>query len=175
MAGSNTPTRDKHKLLMSYNQSLLETLIADCNMLRSKNREMAQALVESAQAITDNNLKIHEMEESLKVLRDTQALTTGSDALKLEDLMASLKDSESDVQDAITDAIYNLDSSELEELIEVYLSLSGNEIETELSIRNRWKIEQFVRDYISTQVMEKLEMGIAHYFENLTPKANDTI
>jgi hypothetical protein len=53
--------------------------------------------------------------------------------------------------------------------------LSGNEIETELSIRNRWKIEQFVRDYISTQVMEKLEMGIAHYFENLTPKANDTI
>jgi hypothetical protein len=175
MVGSNTPTRDKHKLLMSYNQSLLETLIADCNMLRSKNREMAQALVESAQAITENNLKIHEMEESLKVLRDTQALTTGSDALKLEDLMASLQDSKGDIEEAITDAIYHIDSSDLDDFINVELSLSGNEIETELETSNRYAIERFVRNYISDQIMEKLEMGIAHYFEHLTPKADESI
>ena len=160
---------------MSYNKQLLETLIADCSMLRSKNREMAQALVESAQAITENNLKIHEMEESLKVLRDTQALTTGSDALKLEDLMASLQDSKGDIEEAITDAIYNIDSDDLDDIVEVELSLSYREIETELNTKNRYAIERFVRNYIADQIMEKLEMGIAHYFENLTPKADESI
>jgi hypothetical protein len=174
MVGSNTPTRDKHKLLMSYNQSLLETLIADCNMLRSKNREMAKALVESAQAITENNLKIHEIEDCLKVLQDAEP-STGSDALKLEDLMASLQDSKGDIEEAITDAIYNIDSSDLEDFINVELSLNGNEIGTELETSNRYAIERFVRNYISDQMMEKLEMGIAHYFEHLTPKADDSI
>lgn len=152
---------------MSYNQSLLETLIADCNMLRSKNRELAEAL-------TNNNLKIHEMEESLKVLKDTQALTT-SGSLKLEDLMAALEDSKGDIEEAVTDAIWNLDSDDLDDFVEVELSLNGNEISTELGISNRYAVERFVRNYISSQVMEKLEMGIAHYFENLTPKADDSI
>lgn len=145
---------------MSYNQSLLETLIADCNMLRSKNRELAEAL-------TNNNLKIHEMEESLKVLRDTQSLTDG---LKLDDLMDSLKNSEGDIEEAIVDAIWNLDSSDLDDFVQVELSLNGNEIDTELGISNRYAIERFVRGYITSQVMEKLEMGIAHYFEHLTRK-----
>jgi hypothetical protein len=152
---------------MSYNQSLLETLIADCNMLRSKNRELAEA-------ITNNNLKIHEMEETLKVLKDTQALT-GTGGLKLDDLMASLEDSKGDIEEAITDAFWNLDSSDLEDFVQVELSLNGNEINTELETTNRYGIERFVRNYISSQVMEKLEMGIAHYFENLTPKADDSI
>ncbi len=159
---------------MSYNKQLLETLIADCNMLRSKNREMAQALVESAQAITDSNLKIHEMEECLKVLRDAEP-STGTDALKLEDLMASLQDSKGDIEEAITDAIYNIDCSVLEDFINVELSLSGNEICTELDTSNRYAIERFVHNYISDQIMEKLEMGIAHYFEHLTPKADESI
>lgn len=136
-------------------------------MLRSKNRELAEAL-------TNNNLKIHEMEESLKVLKDTQALTT-SGSLKLEDLMAALEDSKGDIEEAVTDAIWNLDSDDLDDFVEVELSLNGNEIGTELGVSNRYAIERFVRNYISSQVMEKLEMGIAHYFENLTPKADDSI
>ncbi len=159
---------------MSYNKQLMETLVADCNLLRSKNREMAQALVESAQAITDQNLKIHEMEECLKVLRDAEP-PTGTDALKLEDLMASLQDSKGDIEEAITDAIYNIDSDDLDDIVEVELSLNGNEIWTELNTKNRYAIERFVRNYIADQIMEKLEMGIAHYFENLTPKADESI
>lgn len=143
-----------------YTKEQIGLLVAECNDLRQKQADLLGRI----------DLLNSRLQEMLN--QEERASAT---ALNLEDLMASLKDSESDVQDAIIDAIYHLDSSELEELIEVYLSLSGNEIETELSIRNRWKIEQFVRDYISTQVMEKLEMGIAHYFENLTPKANDTI
>jgi hypothetical protein len=173
MVGSNTPTHNKHISLMSYNKSLLETLIADCNMLRQQNRELAQALAESAQALTNTNLKIHEMEETLRVLRDTTPV--GTDTLNLEDLMASLKDSQGDIEEAITDAIFDLDSCDLEEFIQVDLSLNGNEIETELETANRYAIERFVRNYISSQVMEKLEIGIAHYFEHLTPKADDTI
>jgi hypothetical protein len=68
-----------------------------------------------------------------------------------------------------------LDSSDIEDFVQVELSLNGNEINTELEVTNRYAIERFVRNYISSQVMEKLEMGIAHYFENLTPKADDSI
>jgi hypothetical protein len=89
--------------------------------------------------------------------------------------MASLQDSKGDIEEAITDAIYHIDSSDLDDFINVELSLSGNEIETELETSNRYAIERFVRNYISDQIMEKLEMGIAHYFENLTPKADESI
>lgn len=167
MVGSNTLTRDKHKLLMSYNQSLLETLVADCNLLRSKNQE----LVNQINQITT---QLGNIEECLRVLQQTQTLT-GASGLKLDDLMDSLKDSEGDIEEAITNAIWNLDGCDLEEFIEVDLSLNGNEINTELGTSNRYAIERFVRNYITSQVMEKLEMGIAHYFETLTPKADDTI
>jgi hypothetical protein len=113
------------------------------------------------------------MEETLRVLRDTTPV--GTETLNLEDLMASLKDSQGDIEEAITEAIFHLDSCELDEFIQVHLSLNGNEIDTELETANRYAIERFVRNYISSQVMEKLEMGIAHYFENLKPKADDTI
>jgi len=89
--------------------------------------------------------------------------------------MASLQDSKGDIEEAITDAIYHIDSSDLDDFINVELSLSGNEIETELETSNRYAIERFVRNYISDQIMEKLEMGFAHYFENLTPKADESI
>jgi hypothetical protein len=89
--------------------------------------------------------------------------------------MASLQDSKGDIEEAITDAIYNIDSSDLEDFINVELSLNGNEIGTELETSNRYGIERFVRYNISDQIMEKLEMGIAHYFENLTPKADESI
>ena len=89
--------------------------------------------------------------------------------------MAALEDSKGDIEEAITDAFWNLDSSDLEDFVQVELSLNGNEIDTELEMTNRYGIERFVRNYISSQVMEKLEMGIAHYFENLTPKADDSI
>ncbi|MFY7937632.1 MAG: hypothetical protein ACOVOQ_09650, partial [Flavobacterium sp.] len=160
-----TPPRDKHKLLMSYNHNLLETLVADCNLLRSKNQD----LINQINTITT---QLSNIEECLKVLRDTQTLTGG---LKLDDLMAALQDSQGDIEEAITDAIYHLDSSDLEDFVQVELSLNGNEINTELEVTNRYAIERFVRNYISSQVMEKLEMGIAHYFENLTPKADDSI
>ena len=152
---------------MSYNQNLLETLVADCNLLRSKNQD----LINQINTITT---QLSNIEECLKVLRDTQALT-GTGGLKLDDLMAALQDSQGDIEEAITDAIYHLDSSDLEDFVQVELSLNGNEIDTELETTNRHSIERFVRNYISSQVMEKLEMGIAHYFENLTPKADDSI
>jgi hypothetical protein len=150
---------------MSYNHNLLETLVADCNLLRSKNQD----LINQINTITT---QLSNIEECLKVLRDTQTLTGG---LKLDDLMAALQDSQGDIEEAITDAIYHLDSSDLEDFVQVELSLNGNEINTELEVTNRYAIERFVRNYISSQVMEKLEMGIAHYFENLTPKADDSI
>jgi hypothetical protein len=152
---------------MSYNQNLLETLVADCNLLRSKNQD----LINQINTITT---QLSNIEECLKVLRDTQTLT-GTGGLKLDDLMAALQDSQGDIEEAITDAIYHLDSSDLEDFVQVELSLNGNEINTELEVTNRYAIERFVRNYISSQVMEKLEMGIAHYFENLTPKADDSI
>jgi uncharacterized protein YuzE len=108
------------------------------------------------------------------VLRDAEP-STGSDALKLEDLMASLQDSKGDIEEAITDAIYNMDSDDLDDIVEVDLSLNGNEIGTELNTKNRYAIERFVRNYIADQIMERLEMGIAHYFEHLTPKADESI
>lgn len=164
--GGRTPPRDKHKLLMSYNNQLLETLVADCNLLRSKNQELISQ-------INHIQIQLGNLEECLRVLRDTQTLT-GQGGLKLDDLMDSLKDSQGDIEEAITDAIWNLDSSDLDDFVEVELSLNGNEIDTELGISNRYAVERFVRNYISSQVMEKLEMGIAHYFETLTPKADDT-
>lgn len=167
MVGSNTPTRDKHKLLMSYNKQLMETLVADCNLLRSKNQELITQ-------INTISTQLSNIEECLKVLRDAEP-STGSDALKLEDLMASLQDSKGDIEEAITDAIYNIDSDDLDDIVEVELSLSYREIETELNTKNRYAIERFVRNYIADQIMEKLEMGIAHYFENLTPKADESI
>jgi hypothetical protein len=150
---------------MSYNHNLLETLVADCNLLRSKNQD----LINQINTITT---QLSNIEECLKVLRDTQTLTGG---LKLDDLMAALQDSQGDIEEAITDAIYHLDSSDLEDFVQVELSLNGNEINTELEVTNRYAIERFVRNYITSQVMEKLEMGIAHYFENLTPKADESI
>jgi transcription termination factor NusB len=167
MVGSNTPTRDKHKLLMSYNKQLMETLVADCDQLRRKNFELIYQ-------IEQQNNQLQSFEIALKALQDAEP-STGSDALKLEDLMASLQDSKGDIEEAITDAIYNIDSSDLEDFINVELSLNGNEIGTELETSNRYAIERFVRNYISDQMMEKLEMGIAHYFEHLTPKADDSI
>jgi hypothetical protein len=152
---------------MSYNQNLLETLVADCNLLRSKNQD----LINQINTITT---QLSNIEECLKVLRDTQTLT-GTGGLKLDDLMAALQDSQGDIEEAITDAIYHLDSSDLEDFVQVELSLNGNEINTELEVTNRYAIERFVRNYITSQVMEKLEMGIAHYFENLTPKADESI
>ena len=145
----------------------METLVADCNLLRSKNQELINQ-------ISTISTQLSNIEDCLRVLRDSEP-STGSDALKLEDLMASLQDSKGDIEEAITDAIYNIDSSDLDDFISVELSLSGNEIETELETSNRYAIERFVRNYISDQIMEKLEMGIAHYFEHLTPKSDDTI
>lgn len=145
----------------------METLVADCNLLRSKNQELITQ-------INTISTQLSNIEECLKVLRDSES-NTGSDALKLEDLMASLQDSKADIEEGIVDAIYNIDSDDLDDFISVELSLSGNEIETELETSNRYAIERFVRNYISDQIMEKLEMGIAHYFEHLTPKADDTI
>jgi hypothetical protein len=145
----------------------METLVADCNLLRSKNQELINQ-------ISTISTQLSNIEDCLRVLRDSEP-STGSDALKLEDLMASLQDSKGDIEEAIVDAIFNQDSSDLDEWIEVDVSLSYREIETELETKNRWAIERFVRNYIADQVMEKLEMGIAHYFENLTPKSDDSI
>jgi hypothetical protein len=152
---------------MSYNKQLMETLVADCNLLRSKNQELINQ-------ISTISTQLSNIEDCLKVLRDAEP-STGSDALKLEDLMASLQDSKGDIEEAITDAIYHIDSSDLDDFINVELSLNGNEIETELETSNRYAIERFVRNYILDQIMERLETGIAHYFEHLTPKADDTI
>jgi hypothetical protein len=145
----------------------METLVADCNLLRSKNQELINQ-------ISTISTQLSNIEDCLKVLRDAEP-STGSDALKLEDLMASLQDSKGDIEEAITDAIYNIDSDDLDDIVEVELSLSYREIETELNTKNRYAIERFVRNYIADQIMEKLEMGIAHYFENLTPKSDESI
>lgn len=143
----------------------METLVADCNLLRSKNQD----LINQINTITT---QLSNIEDCLKVLRDAEP---SRDPLNLENLMEALKDSQGDIEEAITDAFWNLDSSDLEDFVQVELSLNGNEIDTELETTNRYGIERFVRNYISSQVMEKLEMGIAHYFENLTPKADDSI
>jgi hypothetical protein len=142
-------------------------LVADCNLLRSKNQELITQ-------INTISTQLSNIEDCLKVLRDAEP-STGTDALKLEDLMASLQDSKGDIEEAITDAIYNIDYDDLRNIVEVELSLSYREIETELNTSNRYAIERFVHNYIVDQVMEKLEMGIAHYFEHLTPKADDSI
>ena len=143
-------------------------MVADCNLLRSKNTELIQQ-------VQQMNERIYQMELALQSWKEEPPKESTTGSLKLEDLMASLQDSQGDIEEAITDAIYHLDSSDLEDFVQVELSLSGNEINTELETTNRYAIERFVRNYISSQVMEKLEMGIAHYFENLTPKADDSI
>ena len=134
----------------------METLVADCNLLRSKNQD----LINQINTITT---QLSNIEDCLKVLRDAEP---SRDPLNLENLMAALQDSQGDIEEAVTDAIWNLDSDDLEDFVQVELSLNGNEINTELETTNRYGIERFVRNYISSQVMEKLEMGIAHYFEN---------
>lgn len=135
-------------------------MVADCNLLRRKNDELMSEIQEISN-------RLHQMEMALQSWKVTET-PTGS--LKLDDLMDSLKDSEGDIEEVITNAIWNLDDSDLENFIEVELSLNGNEINTELGTSNRYAIERFVRGYITSQVMEKLEMGIAHYFEHLTRK-----
>ena len=141
-----------------YTKQQIEALITECNDLRDKQADLLGR-------IDLLNSRLQQM------LSETPKTET----FDLEVLMASLKDSESDIEEAIVDAFYNLSYDELDDMIDVELSLSGNEIETELSTKNRHYIERFVNDYIISQVMDKLEVGIAHYLENLNPKANDTI
>ena len=143
-----------------YTKEQIGLLIAECNDLRQKQADLLGRL----------DLLNSRLQEMLN-----QENTASANALNLEDLMASLKDSEGDILETITDAIYNMDSDDLDDIVEVDLSLNGNEIYTELNTKNRYAIERFVNNYITTQVMEKLEIGIAHYFENLTPKVDDTI
>lgn len=143
-----------------YTKEQIGLLIAECNDLRQKQADLLGRL----------DLLNSRLQEMLN-----QENTASANALNLEDLMASLKDSEGDILETITDAIYNMDSDDLDDIVEVDLSLNGNEIYTELNTKNRYAIERFVNNYITTQVMEKLEIGIAHYFENLTPKTDDTI
>ena len=125
-------------------------LVADCSLLRSKNSELMNQIQEI-------NNHIYQMEQALHVLNFKEALQNNTGLLtqdNINDILCDLN-----LQYAITDHIHT--STDWDDVVEVELSLSGNEIETQVD-SDHWKIDR----YISQNLASKLEESLREILEN---------
>jgi CHASE3 domain sensor protein len=144
-----------------YTKNKIEAIIADCNELLSTQQGQ---LAELAQAInTSQNMLMH----LRQVADEIETTTTGSlTEQNITDILSDLN-----LEDSITSHIH--ERTDWNDVIKVDLSLSGNEIETEVDA-DRWEIER----YISRDLSSVLEESIREILQNFTTKQevqNDSI
>lgn len=132
-------------------------LVADCSLLRSKNSELMNQIQEI-------NNHIYQMEQALHVLNFKEALLDNTGLLTQDNITDILSDL--NVQYVITDHIHT--STDWDDVIEVELSLSGNEIETQVD-SDYYNIDR----YISKDLASKLEERLTEILQNFIIKKQE--
>jgi hypothetical protein len=143
---------------MSITNEKLEMLVADCNLLRSKNSDLMNQIQEI-------NNHLYQMEQAIKVLHFKEVVGILTEQ-GITDIISEL-----DLEQVITSHIH--ERTDWNDVIKVDLSLSGNEIETEIDA-DRWEIER----YIARDLSSVLEESIREMLQNFTTKQevqNDSI
>jgi hypothetical protein len=139
-----------------YTKNKIEAIITDCDdLLKTQQAQLA----ELAQAInTSQNILMH----LRQVADEIETYNTGSlTEQNIADIISDLN-----LESAITDHI--LTRTDWDDLVEVELSLSGNEIETQVD-SDHWRIER----YISRDLSSVLEESIREILENFTTKKQE--
>ena len=139
-----------------YTKNKIEAIIADCSELLSTQQGQ---LAELAQAInTSQNMLMH----LRQVADEIETSNTGSlTEQNITDILSDL-----DLENSITSHIH--ERTDWNDVIKVDLSLSGNEIETEIDA-DRWEIER----YISRDLSSVLEESIREILQNFTTKKQE--
>jgi len=141
---------------MSTNEKL-ELMVADCNLLRRENTELIQKL-----RLMDE--KLFQMELALQSWKQEPSTELPNGPLtdaEIEDIITDLE-----LEDKITDHIHQ--RTDWDDVVDVDLSLRGNEIETELDA-DRYKIER----YISRDLSSVLEECIREVLQNFNIKSQE--
>lgn len=157
--GGRTPPRDKHNPMSILNQKL-ELMVADCNLLRTRNAELMET-------ITDINHRLYQMELALQSWKEepSKESTTGSlTEDNIEDIISFLE-----LEEVITDHIH--ERTDWSDVIKVDLSLSGNEIETECDA-DRWDIERYIARDLSSVIAESIR-EVLQTLESFTTKKEE--
>ena len=139
-----------------YTKNKIEAIITDCDdLLKTQQAQLA----ELAQAInTSQNILMH----LRQVADEIETSNTGSlTDQNITDILSDL-----DLENSITSHIH--ERTDWNDVIKVDLSLSGNEIETEVDA-DRWEIER----YISRDLSSVLEESIREMLENFTTKKQE--
>jgi len=139
-----------------YTKNKIEAIITDCDdLLKTQQAQLA----ELAQAInTSQNILMHLRQVADEIeTYNTGSLTEGNIADIISDL---------NLQDAITDHIHT--RTDWDDVVEVELSLSGNEIETQVD-SDHWRIER----HISRDLSSVLEESLREILENFTTKKQE--
>ena len=136
-----------------YTKNKIEAIIADCSELLSTQQGQ---LAELAQAInTAQNMLMH----LRQVADEIETFKTGSlTEQNITDILSDLN-----LQDVITDHIHT--RTDWDDVVEVELSLSGNEIETQVD-SDHWRIER----HISRDLSSVLEESLREILQNFTTK-----
>ena len=136
-----------------YTKNKIEAIIADCSELLSTQQGQ---LAELAQAInTAQNMLMH----LRQVADEIETFKTGSlTEQNITDILSYLN-----LQDVITDHIHT--RTDWDDVVEVELSLSGNEIETQVD-SDHWRIER----HISRDLSSVLEESLREILQNFTTK-----
>lgn len=138
-------------------------LVADCSLLRSKNSELMNQIQEI-------NNHIYQMEQALHVLNFKEALQDNTGLLtqdNINDILCDLN-----LQYAITDHIHT--RTDWDDVIEVDLSLSGNEIETEVD-SDYYKIDRYISKDLASVLEESLREILSSFIIKLQEKSDDSI
>jgi hypothetical protein len=135
---------------MSILNQNLELMVADCNLLRSKNTELIQQVQQMNERIYQMELALQSWKEEPPKESNTGSLTGD----EIESIISLLE-----LEETITEQI--LCRTDWDDLVEVDLSLSGNEIETSVD-SERWKIER----YISRELSQLLEESLREILQN---------
>ena len=125
-------------------------MVADCNLLRSKNTELMNQIQEI-------NNKLYQMELALQSWKEEPPKESNTGSLtedQITDIISFLE-----LESAITDHIH--ERTDWDDVCNVSLSLSGNEIETEIDA-DRWDIER----YIARDLSSVLEESIREILQN---------
>ena len=133
----------KHNPMSILNQNL-ELMVADCNLLRSKNTELIQQ-------VQQMNERIYQMELALQSWKEEPSTESTTGSLTEQNITDILSDLQ--LEEAITEHIHT--QVDWSDVIRVDLSLSGNEIETECDA-DRWEIERYIARDLSTALEESI-------------------
>jgi len=144
-----------------YTKNKIEAIITDCDdLLKTQQAQLA----ELAQAInTSQNILMH----LRQVADEIETYNTGSlTGDEIESIISLL-----DLENSITSHIH--ERTDWDDVVEVELSLSGNEIETQVD-SDHWRIER----HISRDLSSVLEESLREILQNFTTKqevSDDTI